>query len=30
MRPLDLVRDSNNMAVYAAGFFPPDFHEWRV
>jgi phosphonate transport system permease protein len=30
MRPLDLVRESNNMAVYASGFFPPDFHEWRV
>ncbi|HET6828038.1 MAG TPA: phosphonate ABC transporter, permease protein PhnE [Ramlibacter sp.] len=30
MRPLDLVRDSGNMAQYAASFFPPDFHEWRV
>lgn len=30
MRPLDLVRDSGNMASYAAGFFPPDFREWRI
>jgi len=30
MRPLDLFRDSGNMAEYAAGFFPPDFREWRV
>lgn len=30
MRPLDLVRDSGNMAQYAASFFPPDFREWRV
>ena len=29
MRPLDLLRDSTNMAQYASGFFPPDFHEWR-
>ncbi|MBA2673905.1 phosphonate ABC transporter, permease protein PhnE [Ramlibacter sp.] len=29
MRPLDLLRDSANMATYAASFFPPDFHEWR-
>jgi phosphonate transport system permease protein len=29
MRPLDLVRDAGNMAQYASGFFPPDFHEWR-
>lgn len=29
MRPLDLVRDSTNMAQYASGFFPPDFHDWR-
>lgn len=29
MRPLDLLRDSSNMAEYAGGFFPPDFHEWR-
>jgi len=30
MRPLDLLRDSGNMAKYASGFFPPNFHEWRV
>ena len=30
MRPLALVRDAANMATYAAGFFPPDFSEWRV
>jgi phosphonate transport system permease protein len=30
MRPLELVRDSGNMATYAASFFPPDFHEWRI
>ena len=29
MRPLDLIRDAGNMAEYARGFFPPDFHEWR-
>lgn len=29
MRPLDLLRDSGNMAEYAGGFFPPDFREWR-
>lgn len=30
MRPLDLLRDSGNMATYAAEFFPPDFAQWRV
>jgi phosphonate transport system permease protein len=30
MRPLDLLKDSGNMATYAAGFFPPDFREWRL
>lgn len=30
MRPLDLVRDAGNMAVFSQGFFPPDFHEWRT
>jgi phosphonate transport system permease protein len=30
MRPLDLIRDSGNMATYAADFFPPDFRQWRV
>jgi phosphonate transport system permease protein len=29
MRPLDLLRDSRNMAEYAASFFPPDFSQWR-
>ena len=29
MRPLDLFRDAGNMAQYASGFFPPDFHDWR-
>ena len=29
MRPLDLLRDAGNMAEYGAGFFPPDFAEWR-
>ena len=30
MRPLDLFRDSFNMVEYAAGFFPPNFAEWRI
>ncbi|AEG93351.1 phosphonate ABC transporter, permease protein PhnE [Ramlibacter tataouinensis] len=30
MRPLDLLRDSANMAEYASSFFPPDFREWRM
>ncbi len=30
MRPLDLLRDSGNMAEYAAEFFPPDFRQWRT
>src|SRR5262245_54746990 len=30
MRPADLFRDGRNMAEYAAGFFPPNFREWRV
>ena len=29
MRPADLLRDSANMAQYAASFFPPNFKEWR-
>jgi phosphonate transport system permease protein len=29
MRPLELLRDSGNIAEYARGFFPPDFREWR-
>ncbi|TRZ97343.1 MAG: phosphonate ABC transporter, permease protein PhnE, partial [Rhodocyclaceae bacterium] len=30
MRPLALVEDSANMAVFARDFFPPNFREWRV
>lgn len=30
MRPLDLLRDSGNMARFAADFFPPDFRDWRT
>jgi len=30
MRPFDLVRDSGNMATYAADFFPPKFTDWRL
>ena len=30
MRPLDLWRDSGNMATYAADFFPPNFAQWRT
>jgi len=30
MRPADLVRDSGNMAEYAASFFPPNFTDWRI
>jgi phosphonate transport system permease protein len=29
MRPLDLLRDSGNMAEYLKGFLPPDFSDWR-
>ncbi|MDQ0138570.1 phosphonate ABC transporter, permease protein PhnE [Cupriavidus necator] len=29
MRPLDLLRDSDNMARFAADFFPPDFRDWH-
>src|SRR5262249_1459821 len=28
--PADLLRDGGNMAEYAAGFFPPNFREWRI
>lgn len=28
IRPGDLVADSGNMAEFASGFFPPDFHDW--
>lgn len=30
MRPLELIRDSGNMAKYAAEFFPPNFSQWRM
>jgi len=30
MRPFDLVRDADNMATYAADFFPPKFGDWRL
>jgi phosphonate transport system permease protein len=30
MRPGDLFRDGGNMVQYAAGFFPPNFREWRT
>jgi len=30
MRPLDLLRDSSNMATFAADFFPPDFRDWKM
>ena len=30
MRPVDLARDSGNMAKYASDFFPPNFREWRL
>lgn len=30
MRPMDLIRDSANMAQFAAGFFPPNFLEWEM
>lgn len=30
MRPMELLRDSGNMASYAAEFFPPNFGNWRM
>ncbi len=30
MRPMELLRDSSNMASYAADFFPPNFSQWRI
>ncbi len=30
MRPAALLQDAGNMAQYAAGFFPPNFRDWRV
>ncbi|MBK8325531.1 MAG: phosphonate ABC transporter, permease protein PhnE, partial [Betaproteobacteria bacterium] len=29
VRPLDLVKDSGNMAKFLTEFFPPDFREWK-
>lgn len=29
LRPLDLFRDSGNMAEYLGGFFPPNFRDWK-
>lgn len=29
MRPLELIRDSSNMATYAGEFFPPNFSQWK-
>lgn len=30
MRPAALIRDAGNMGRFAADFFPPNFHEWRI
>jgi len=30
MNPLGLIRDSSNMATFAADFFPPDFSNWDL
>lgn len=30
MRPGALFSDAGNMATYAASFFPPNFHDWRI
>lgn len=30
IRPMDLIRDSQNMADFAVGFFPPNFTEWKL
>ena len=30
MRPFDLIRDADNMRIYAREFFPPNFHDWRI
>ncbi len=30
MRPMDLLRDSANMAAYAREFFPPNFTHWQI
>lgn len=30
MRPMELLRDSGNMATYASEFFPPNFANWQM
>lgn len=30
MRPMDLFRDSGNMAKFTREFFPPNFRDWRL
>lgn len=30
MRPMSLVNDAANMSQFAAGFYPPNFLEWRM
>ncbi|MBU1237332.1 MAG: phosphonate ABC transporter, permease protein PhnE [Gammaproteobacteria bacterium] len=30
IRPMALIGDSANMAEFAAGFFPPNFTDWRI
>ena len=30
MRPMELLRDSGNMASYASEFFPPNFANWQM
>jgi phosphonate transport system permease protein len=30
MRPMALIADSANMAVFSKEFFPPNFHDWRI
>ena len=30
MRPMELIRDSDNMVQYLLGFFPPNFTEWEI
>lgn len=30
MRPMALIADSVNMAVFSQEFFPPNFHDWRI
>lgn len=30
MRPLDLIRDSSNMAMFLEDFFPPNFYDWEL